>query len=287
MTFSSELGVYLRARRAAVDPEDVGLPRGQRRVAGLRREEVATLANVSVDYYTRLEQGRERHPSSQLLSALSRVLRLTLDEHVHLHRLAGVDPASAASPTSRTISTSLRRLLDQWPMNPAYIFNDIQDILTANALGAALHAGFEHPDNFARMVFLDPEGPRFFAEWEKVAADTVATLRQTWGRPAARGRVQPVIDELQTQSEEFARLWNSHAVASKSHETKSLDHPDVGPLALEYHTFEVSGISDQYLLVCQAEPGSRAEQALHLLSSIAAPHPVSVDPDGHIQQPTR
>lgn len=270
-TYSSELGAYLRARRAAVDPEDVGLVRGRRRVAGLRREEVATLASVSVDYYKRLEQGRENRPSPQLLNALGRVLRLTPDEQLHLYRLAGVDPAGAAAPASRTIPAALRRLLDQWPMNPAFIFNDLQDIVAANALGAALHASFEHSDNFARMVFLDREGPRFFAEWEKVAADTVATLRQAWGRPAARGRVQPVIDELRTNSDEFARLWSSHVVSGKSHETKSLDHPEVGPLVLEYHSFEVSGISGQYLLVCQAEAGSRSEQALRLLGSIAIP----------------
>ncbi|NYI87295.1 hypothetical protein HNR02_000618 [Amycolatopsis endophytica] len=225
---------------------------------------------MSVDYYTRLEQGRENHPSPSLLSALGRVLRLSPDEQLHLHRLAGVDPTGAAAPTSRTIPVALRRLLDQWPVNPAFIFNDVQDILAANALGVALHAGFEHTDNFARMVFLDRQGPRFFVEWEKVAAGTVATLRQTWGRPAARGRVQPVIDELRTHSDEFARLWSSHVVAGKSHETKSLDHPAVGSLELDYHAFEVAGVSGQYLLVCQAEAGSHAEQALRLLGSIAA-----------------
>lgn len=270
MSVNNELGAFLRIRRGAVNPEDVGLPRGQRRVPGLRREEVATLTGVSVDYYTRLEQGRERHPSPPLLSALSRVLGLTLDEHVHLHRLAGVDSTHGFSRTTRSVAPALRQLLDQWPMNPAFIFNDVQDILASNALGAALHSGFSSADNFGRMVFLDPEGNRFFAEWDRVAADTVATLRKAWGRPGERHRVQALLDELRSGSAIFDELWNSHAVAAKSHATKLVEHAAVGRMSIDYHTFEVTGVADQYLLVCRAEPGSRSEEALRLLGTLSA-----------------
>ena len=267
---SSELGAFLRIRRGLVRPEDVGFPRGQRRVSGLRREEVATLIGVSVDYYTRLEQGRERHPSPPLLSALSRALRLSVDEHVHLHRLAGVDSAHGISRSNRTVTPALRQLLDQWPMQPAYIYNDVQDILASNALGAVLHAGFSSADNFGRMVFLDPEGKRFFVEWDRVAADTVAALRQAWGRPSERHRIDPLIDELLCGSAEFEELWHTHTIASKSHATKLIEHVAVGRLSLDYHTFEVTGTADQYLLVCRAEQGGRSEQALKLLGTLSA-----------------
>ncbi|MCV7208077.1 helix-turn-helix domain-containing protein [Mycolicibacterium canariasense] len=266
----NELGVFLRIRRGLVRPEEVGFPRGQRRVSGLRREEVAILIGVSVDYYTRLEQGRERHPSPPLLGALSRALRLSMDEHVHLHRLAGVDSAHGISRTNRSVTPALRQLLDQWSMQPAFIYNDVQDILASNALGTVLHAGFSNADNFGRMVFLDPEGKRFFAEWDRVATDTVAALRQTWGRPSERHRIQPLIDEIRCGSAEFENLWRTHTVASKSHATKLIEHPAVGRLSLDYHTFEVTGVVDQYLLVCRAEPGGRSEQALKLLGTLSA-----------------
>lgn len=268
MSGASELGAFLRIRRGLISPEDVGLPRGRRRVPGLRREEVATLTGVSVDYYTRLEQGRERHPSPALLSALSRALRLTLDEHTHLHRLAGADPAHAISRSTPYVAPALRQLLDQWPVNPAFLYDDVQEILASNALGAALHAGFSRTDNFGRMLFLDQEGKRFWAEWDRVALDTVATLRQAWGRPAERNRVELLVDELRSGSAEFNDMWRTHLVAGKVHHTKVVDHAAVGRLQLDYHTFEVTGAVNQYLLVCRAEPGSPSEEGLKLLGTL-------------------
>ncbi|MBB5159595.1 transcriptional regulator with XRE-family HTH domain [Saccharopolyspora phatthalungensis] len=228
---------------------------------------------MSIDYYTRLEQGRERRPSAQLISAIARALRMTGDEQLHMHRLAGVEPTHQSSSPSRTVHPSLRQLMDQWPMNPAFIFNDVQDILAANSLGAALHQGFTERDNVARMLFLDDEATRFFVDWERIALDTTATLRQAWGRPASRRRVEALVEELRTGNEEFDRIWTRQAVATKSHETKRLDHPAVGRLALDYHTFEVSGVTGQYLLVCQAEPGSPDAQALTLLSTLIDAEP--------------
>jgi len=278
MSGAGELGKFLRIRRGLINPEDVGLPRGRRRVPGLRREEVATLAGVSVDYYTRLEQGRERHPSPSLLSALSRVLRLTADEHTHLYRLAGADPTQGVSSSTRYVAPALRQLLDQWPVNPAFLYDDVQEILATNALGAALHTGFSRADNFGRMLFLDPEGKRFFAEWDRVALDTVATLRQAWGRPAERNRVEVLVNELRSGSDEFSQMWETHTVAGKVHHNKVVDHAAVGRLFLDYHTFEVTGSVNQYLLVCRAEPGSPSEEGLKLLGSLGITEQVPSQP---------
>ncbi|WP_412811957.1 helix-turn-helix transcriptional regulator [Saccharopolyspora sp. MS10] len=265
----TELGAYLRARRAAVDPADVGLPRGRRRVSGLRREEVATLAGVSVDYYSRLEQGRERHPSPQLLSSLGRVLRLDEEERLHLHRLAGADPAQATAHVARSVSAPLRGLIDRWSQNPAFVYDDAQEILAANALGRALHSGFANPDNFARMVFRDPAGASFFVEWERVASDTVGFLRQAWGKSASRSRTEAVVDELLESSVDFRRMWRAHSVIGKSHRTKTLHHPEIGRVVLEYHSFTVPDAPGQHLLICDAPAGSESERRVRLLAGPA------------------
>ena len=268
---TSELGEYLRARRAAVAPEEVGLPRGRRRVRGLRREEVAALGGVSVDYYRRLEQGRERHPSDQVLDALGAALRLDAEEHAHLLRIADRRRARPGAAPVRQVSPALRALLDQWPATPAYVVDDVQQILAENALGAALHSGFAHRDNFSRMIFLDPAGPRFFADWGRIATANAAVLRQTWGqtwgRPGSRVRIASLVDELRAGSAEFDRIWRSHAVTGKTGESKRLVHPDIGALTLTYHAFALAE-ADGHLLVCQAEPGSRDEDGLRLLSSL-------------------
>ncbi|KXK63711.1 hypothetical protein AWW66_01750 [Micromonospora rosaria] len=262
----TEFGTYLRARRARVDPEDAGLPRGRRRIEGLRREEVAALAGVSVDYYKRLEQGRERHPSTQLLGALSRVLRLTSEEQTHLHRLAGAGVLDSATAPGRPVSPALRRLLDQWETTPAFVYDDAQDILTANALGTALHAGFTRPTNFTRMIFLDPAGPRFFTEWDTIAAGNVAMLRRAWGRADARPRVQALVDDVYHRSAGFARLWDSHTVAGKPPGDKTFHHPAIGRIALTHHSFTVSETTGQHLLVYGGDPGTLA-----LLRSVGTP----------------
>lgn len=262
----SDLGTYLRARRYAINPEQVGLPRGRRQVPGLRREEVATLAAISSDYYTRLEQGRESHPSAQLLEALARVLHLNTDERLHLFRLAGADPTARVGPGATTVSEPTRALLQRWSSTPAFVYNDAQDILAANGLGHALHEGFSAPDNFARMIFLDPEGERFFVDWDQIALATAASLRQAWGKRYSRAAVQSVVDELLSASDSFEAMWNSHHVVDKSHHTKTLQHPAVGTVILDYHTFDIPAAREQHLLVCDATPGSTSESALRQLA---------------------
>ncbi|MGC0352540.1 MULTISPECIES: helix-turn-helix transcriptional regulator [unclassified Streptomyces] len=266
----NELGEYLRARRAAIDPETAGLPRGRRRVPGLRREEVATLAGVSVDYYTRLEQGREKHPSPQLIHTLSRVLELSTDEQLHMYRLAGVDPTHSARDGNGASAPYLTDLMDRWAMNPAFVYDDTQEILAANALGRALHSPFKRADNFARMVFLDPAGPGFFVEWERVAIDTVGSLRQAWGKVNSRHSVETVVSELRSASAAFVRMWETHAVIGKNHQRKSINHPAVGPLTLDYVTFAIPDAHDHHLLVCDTPAGSSSERALELLGSLSA-----------------
>jgi transcriptional regulator with XRE-family HTH domain len=269
----SDLGTYLRARRHAVDPEQVGLARGRRQVQGLRREEVATLAAISSDYYTRLEQGRETHPSAQLLDALARVLQLDTEERLHLFRLAGADPNARASLGATAVSEPTRALLQRWSSTPAFVYNDAQDILAANDLGRALHGGFSVRDNFARMIFLDPEGARFFVDWEQIALATAASLRQAWGKRYSRAAVQSLVDELRRAGDTFEPLWNTHHVVDKSHHTKTLHHPAVGRLILDYHTFDVPAARDQHLLVCDAPAGSASDAALRRLAeSVSADH---------------
>lgn len=265
----TDLGAYLRSRRQAVDSEQLGLPRGRRQVRGLRREEVATLASISSDYYARLEQGRETHPSTQLLNALAGVLQLTTDERLHLFRLAGADPTARLGATTGTVAESMRSLMERWSSTPAFVYNDAQDILAANELGRALHSEFSAPDNFARMIFLDPQGVQFFVEWEAIAMGTAASLRHAWGKPRSRPAVQRVVDELRNVSAAFESMWNTHSVIDKGHHTKIVHHPAVGRLILDYHSFDLPAARDQHLLVCDAAPGSTSEDALRRLADTA------------------
>ncbi|MFE1362005.1 MULTISPECIES: helix-turn-helix transcriptional regulator [Streptomyces] len=265
----NELGVYLRRCREAIEPESLGLARGQRRVTGLRREEVATFAGVSIDYYTRLEQGRESSPSPQLLSALCRVFRLSEDERLHLYRLAGADVMQQQSPLSADVSPGLRGLLDRWSMNPAFVYHEGQEILAANSLGRMLYQGFASVDNFARMMFLDPFARTFYVDWERVALETVGALRQAWGKTSVRAGVQDLVDHLADSDADFAEMWDAQVVIGKSHKTKRILHPAVGPLTLEYHDFIVPGAQGLHLLVCDAQRGSRTEESLQLLGSLS------------------
>lgn len=242
------LGEFLRARRAALGPRDVGLvSHGVRRVAGLRREEVAGLADA--DYYARLEQGRERHPSPQVLDALGRALRLAPDTHAHLHRLAGT-PRADRQATDR-ISPALRRLLDGFPDAPAFVINAALDILAANPRADALHSPFVPADNLARMVFLDPAGRNFYTDWTSTARSTAAHLRQSAGTTPNDPRLRSLVRTLTAHSPHFARLWTSHEVLGKTQDTKYLHHPSAGPLTVTYQSFDVRAAPGQQLIVYQ------------------------------------
>ncbi|WP_420880438.1 helix-turn-helix transcriptional regulator [Rhodococcus sp. (in: high G+C Gram-positive bacteria)] len=267
---STELGTFLKARRGHVQPSTVGIKaQPGRRVSGLRREEVAMLAGVSVDYYTRLEQGRERNPSPGVLNALAGALDLDADLREHLFRLAGLAPAPR-TPMRETVDDSLRQLLTSWSHTPALIINRQLDVLAYNDLAGALYNGFERIDNLARMTFLDPFGRRFFTDWERATTACVANLRLALGHIGSADDVRALILEAHAASTEFRDLWNRHDVRGKTHEAKAFRHPDVGDLLLEYNAFDVRSAPGHQLIVYQALPGSPSADKLQLLGALAA-----------------
>lgn len=243
---------------------------GTRRVPGLRREEVAVLAGVNADYYTRLEQGRERHPSAQVLDALSRALRLDGDARDHLFRLGGTMPGDPAVHASDQVSPGLRQLMDGYSHTPAFVLNRTLDILATNALADALYSPFHPADNLARMVFADPAGRAFYQDWDRAAQATVANLRQAAGYEPGNPRLRGLVDTLGEDSPDFARLWDSHTVRGKTQEAKRFRHPDVGPLTLSYQAFDVREAPGRQLVIYHADPGSGSAEALRLLGSIHA-----------------
>ncbi|MFF5083469.1 helix-turn-helix transcriptional regulator [Actinoplanes sp. NPDC000266] len=258
----NDLGEFLRAHRSRLRPGDVGLPSaGQRRVAGLRREEVAVLAGMNADYYARLEQGRERGPSPQILEAISGALRLGDPARDHLFRLAGALPETSGT-TLETVSEPLRHLLDGHTGAPAFVLNPAKDFLAVNALAEALFAPFEVVDNLARMTFLDPAARSFFRHWDSFAEAIVAGLRHAGGLSPDHPRLPEVVRSLNEGSESFAALWSSHTVYGKTQSPTELAHPDVGPLSLVSLSFDVRAAPGQLLVVYQPEPGSSSARAL-------------------------
>ncbi|GGV66498.1 transcriptional regulator [Streptomyces longisporoflavus] len=270
----NHLGDFLRARRADLRPEAVGMASyGPRRVAGLRREEVAVLAGVNADYYTRLEQGRERNPSPQVIDALSRALHLDTEARAHLYRLAGSAPDDRPSAgATEQVSPALRQLMDGYPNTPAFVMNRTLDLLAANAMADALYAPFDPADNLARMTFLDPAGRSFYMDWDRAAQATVANLREATGFDPDNPRLRELVRTLTEDNADFNRLWNAHTVRGKTRDAKHLLHPDVGPLALTYQAFDVRDAPGQQLVIYHAEPGSPSAQSLNLLGSIHATH---------------
>ncbi|MEC3994100.1 helix-turn-helix transcriptional regulator [Actinacidiphila sp. DG2A-62] len=279
----NRMGEFLRARRAALRPPDVGMPsHGTRRVAGLRREEVAVLAGVNADYYTRLEQGRERHPSPQVIDALGHALHLDEDARAHLYRLAGATPGERLRPHSTgRVSPALRQLLDGYPDTPAFVMNRTLDLLAVNALAQALYSAFTPADNLARMTFLDPAGRTFYTDWNRAAQATVAHLREATGFEPDNPRLRELVDSLTEHSPDFARLWQSHTVRGKTQDAKHFLHPDIGPLTLTYQAFDVREAPGRQLVIYHAEPGSPSAHSLHLLGSLHATRRQARSP--HIQ----
>ncbi|MEU6231891.1 helix-turn-helix transcriptional regulator [Kitasatospora sp. NPDC047058] len=269
------VGDFLRSRRARILPEEVGLPsNGRRRVQGLRREEVAQLAGVSVDYYVRLEQGRGASASDAVLDAVARVLGLDEVEAAHLRSLTR-PPRPAAAPRGRQqVREGTRLLLDLMPVTPAFVLGRRMDVLAWNALGDAVHGFSARASsgevNAARHAFLDPAAREFYPQWEAVAAETVAYLRLDAGRYPEDARLAALVGELSVRSEEFRRLWADHQVREKTHGVKLIRHPLVGELDLGYETLAVNGSADQLLVVFTAPPDSPTAQRLALLASWTA-----------------
>ncbi|MFF9063133.1 helix-turn-helix transcriptional regulator [Streptomyces sp. NPDC014882] len=269
MSDGTPLGDFLRARREALKPQDVGLPEhGRRRVPGLRREEVALLAGVSSDYYMRLEQGRETSPSPQVIDAIAAALHLDDEAHDHLRRLTRAPQERRGVPAGHAgISPQLLQLIDSWPETPAFILGPALDILAHNALAAALHSGFQRFDNLARMIFLDPAGPTFYQDWDKAANSCVAELRAAYGYDPDSPRITEVVGTLCAKSPEFAELWARHEVRGKTQQAKNLAHPEVGALEIRFSAFTVNGAPHQQLVVYQAEPAGAAAAAFVELRS--------------------
>ncbi|SMD27396.1 Helix-turn-helix domain-containing protein [Kibdelosporangium aridum] len=228
------------------------------------------LAGVSVDYYIRLEQGRERSPSAQVVDALAAALRLDEDGRRHLYRMAALSPRPRVASVSRRVDPSLLQLMAAWPDNPAIVYNRAYDVLASNAIANALFHAWSHSHNLMHVVFTDPAARDFYQDWHDIARNSVAGFRLGYGHAPDDPRVQQVLTELLAQSREFAQLWANHDARGKALETKRFNHSDVGPLTLTMQTFDVRSSRGQELVVYHAEPGSKSSEALKLLGSLAA-----------------
>ncbi|MER5301594.1 helix-turn-helix domain-containing protein [Streptomyces lasiicapitis] len=274
----AELSEFLRTRRARLQPHDVGLPSygRHRRVPGLRREELAQLAGVSVAYYTRLEQGNGRNVSAEVLDAIARALRLTDAEHAHLMHLA--KPAAHKKkrvPRAQKLRPAVGQLLDAMDGVPAYVVGRRSDILGWNRMAAALFGDWgrlpAEERNWARLVFLDDHMRELFADtWEQKSSDIVSFLRMDAGCYPNDPLLSALVGELSVKSEEFRRLWATHDVREKGHGVKHLRHPLVGELTLSFETMRLQDNSEQSLVTYHAEPGSPSAEGLRLLASWGA-----------------
>jgi transcriptional regulator with XRE-family HTH domain len=281
MDNGNEMRDFLVSRRAKITPEQAGLPAyggGNRRVAGLRREEVALLAGVSIDYYVRLERGRAAGASDSVLEGIARALQLDEAERAHLF-----DLARAAAPTvpraprrsaPQQVRPSVRRILDSMTTTPAYVRNARMDILAANRLGAALLAPVltspAQPASNARFLFLDPAARDFYPDWERQAQDVVAMLRTEAGRSPHDKPLSNLIGELSTRSENFRTWWAAHNVRFHRTGVKRFHHPEVGDLTLSYEALDLAADDGLRIAAYSAEPGTPSDDALRLLASWAA-----------------
>jgi len=266
---------FLASRRAKITPEQAGLPvyGTNRRVSGLRREEVAMLAGISVEYYTRLERGNTSGVSDDVLEGIVRALQLDEAERAHLFDLVRAATTTAAPrrrPSQERVRPGVQRILDTITA-PAYVRNERLDILAANRLGAAVYSPvFDFPSrpvNVARFLFLGPNAAEFFHDWDTIAHDAVAILRAAAGRDPYDKRLTDLIGELSTRSDEFRVRWAAHNVKLHRTGTKRFHHPLVGDLILDFEALELAADPGQRLNVYTAEPGSRSEEALDLLAS--------------------
>lgn len=291
MHAADDIRQFLTTRRARLTPERVGLPDfgGRRRVPGLRREEVALVAGMSVEYYTRLERGNAKGVSEAILEGISRALQLDAAEHAHLYDLVraandGIQPSRRRGPAKpQQVRPAVQQLLDAMHDIPAFVQNGRLDVLATNRLGRAVFSQMyvqpQRPANFGRFVFLDERAPAFYRDYDDAAQQTVALLRAEAGR-APRDRVlSDLVGELSTRSDRFRTLWASHDVREHRTGVKSITHPMVGDIDLTYEAMELSSARELLLIAYTAMPGTPSHDALKLLASWSAhsPDPASTE----------
>jgi transcriptional regulator with XRE-family HTH domain len=264
-TATNALGDYLRSRRAQIRPEDVGLIAGaRRRVHGLRREELATLAGISAEYYLRLEQGRDKNPSPQILDALARALQLDINATEYLYQLAS--GRHVAQPDIDTAADDLDRLIAQMPM-PAIVANRYQDVLASNAVARALSPSYMPGQNFLRWRLVDPAAKEFFVDWNEATDIAVSGLREVAGSASDDPRMRALIDEMSAVSDRFRELWARAEVGYRAGITH-VCHPVVGELYLHRNRLSVPNSGGQHLIVFYADSGSPSAEALRKLASL-------------------
>ncbi|WP_307215124.1 helix-turn-helix transcriptional regulator [Microbacterium sp. SORGH_AS_0888] len=279
MDDKSEVREFLTTRRGRITPAEAGLPAygGNRRVAGLRREEVAVLAGVSVDYYTRLERGNLTGASEAVLAGISQALQLNDAETEHLFdlaRRANAGPRSHRRSPAPRVRSSIQQVLDAIDNAPAWVLNAAHDMVAANRLAQALHAPVlanpRRPANTARFMFLDPAAKTFWREWDRASDDVAAFLRAETARNPQEEALTDLIDELSAQSEEFRQKWAKHDVRFHRTGTKKLTHPVVGDLDLDFESMEFPADPGFILIVYTAKAGTPSADALRLLTTWAA-----------------
>ncbi|MEH0580245.1 helix-turn-helix transcriptional regulator [Streptomyces sp. B21-108] len=284
----TELGRFLRARRARVTPAEAGLPTGSglRRTPGLRREELATLAGISIDYYSRLERGKETRPSISVIDALARALFLEEEEHQHLRSLASLAARSAPEPPtspSRAVRPGVSLLLGSLRPNAAYVVSRTTDLLAWNPGGLGLFAGMTDwpakQRNIARYAFLHPAARELFDDWESSLRGCVARLRALAGTDPDAPDLAALVGELLLKSPEFARLWERYDIRGHANGRKTYNHPEVGTLTLAYQSMQLEGTPGHRLVTYYAEPGTPEHDTLVLLDMAAhEPSSPAVEP---------
>jgi transcriptional regulator with XRE-family HTH domain len=271
-TKGNALGDYLRARRGQVRPEDVGLIAGaRRRVRGLRREELATLAGISSEYYLRLEQGRDKNPSAQILDAIARALQLDIKGTEHLHQLASPPGTRRDQLDLETAADGTDELINQFSM-PAIVASRCLDVLAANPVARALSPGFTPGRNFLRWRLLEPAAREFFVNWDEATDVAVSGLREAAGSDPDDPRLRALVEELSAASARFRELWARAEVGYRP-DVVHIRHPDVGDVYLHPNRFNIPHSGGQHMLTYRAEPGSESAAALEALRSLAVAGP--------------
>jgi transcriptional regulator with XRE-family HTH domain len=285
MDRTKEISGFLRSRRAGITPEEAGLPGDGRvrRVPGLRRDEVARLAGVSTEYYTRLEQGRAGNPSPEVVEAIARTLRLDGAEREHLADLLrpGTHPGRQAPARVQRVRPGLHLMLETLNQVPAFILGRRTDVLASNRLARDVITDFDalpaNRRNLARYYLLDPQARDRVGDWERIASETTAILRFEAARYPRDRQLADLVGELTLRCPEFTGWWNDHRVLRRTHGAKHYHHPLVGDLHFTYESFQAPGDTEQTLCVYNVEPGSPTAQALQVLGSWNAPAPTGPD----------